>query len=199
MRAPNASPASTVGVALLMGLAAAAGWWWQSAVFRTPRLEIGAEAWDHVKQAYPIPETFGEVPASSTETLEMLVRANPFSPQRRQVPPAGGSEVPDGQGTPGHPPKPTLVYKGRINLGQRQRAIMEDLAAKKTYFLEVGQAVAGFKVLDITETQVVLSDPQTSEAVVVPLTSPSGRTQGAGGRGPGQTTKQDEAPPGPTR
>ena len=199
MRPSNASPASTMGLALLMAMAAAAGWWWQSTVFRAPRLEVSAEAWDHVKQAYPIPETSDSLPATSTETLETIGQANPFSPQRRQTPAGGGSETPGGETAPVEPVKPVLSYKGRINLGQRQRAIMEDQATKKTHFLEVGQAVAGFKVLDITETQVVLSDPQTGEAVVVPLTSPAGRTQGAAGRGPGQTTKQDEAPPGSAR
>jgi hypothetical protein len=70
---------------------------------------------------------------------------------------------------------PKFVYKGRINVGSRQRAILEDAAARKTYFLEVGQAVAGFKVLDIAENRVVLSDPQTNQEVVVSLSPPSGQ------------------------
>ena len=66
---------------------------------------------------------------------------------------------------------PQFIYKGRINLGKKQRAVIEETTAKKTYFLEVGQAVAGFKVLDIQEKQVILSDPQTSKEVAVSLAS----------------------------
>lgn len=199
MASPNASTASAIGVALIAAFAAAGSWWWQGSVFRAPRVEVGGENWDPVKQAYPLPTTSGEMPEGSVAALEAILRENPFSAQRRPATSAGGSNGPDTGAQPVEPPKPVFVYKGRINMGQRQRAIMEDPVAKKTYFLEVGQEVATFKVLDITESQVLLSDTQSSETVVVPLTSPSTRTLGADGRGPGQTTKQDEAPREPAR
>ena len=199
MASPSASTASTMGLALLAGLAAAGSWWWQTTVYHAPRVEIGGENWDPVKQAYPLPQASGEMPEGSTAALETILNENPFSAQRHPVTSAAGSETPENGSQPVEPDKPVFLYKGRINMGQHQRAIMEDPVAKKTYFLEVGQAVATFKVLDITESQVLLSDTQSSETVVVPLTSPSTRTLGTDGRGPGQTTKQDEAPREPAR
>ena len=108
-------------------------------------------------------------PLLSTETVEALVRANPFSPQRRLKPPPSGGETGGGSGEPVAAPKPKFFFKGRIDLGKRQRAIVEDTTSHKTYFLEVGQEVAGFKVLDIAENRVVLSDLQTKQEVVVSL------------------------------
>ena len=199
MGSPAASSTgSAIGLAVLAALAAGGSWWWHGTVFRAPRVEIGGENWDPVKQAYPLPATSGEMPEGSTAALETILQENPFSAERHPAS-SGGSEAPDGQAEPAQPDKPAFLYKGRINMGQRQRAIMEDPAAKKTYFLEVGQVVATFKVLDITESQVLLSDTESSETVVVPLTSPSTRMPGAGGRGPGQTTRQDEAPREPAR
>ena len=167
---PRPSLLSASTLAFGMGVCALGAWSWQAKVLRAPRLELGAEPWDQVKHAYPIPDNVPDVSTLSTDTVEAILRANPFSPQRRQLPATSGSEVGSGP-TAVEPPKPMFIYKGRINLGQRQRAIMEDVATKKTYFLEVGQEVATFKVLDITESQVLLSDPQTSEPVVVPLSS----------------------------
>ena len=168
----RASPLSALALALSLGMCAVAVWRWQAAVFRTPRLTVATEPWDQVRRDYPMPDSAPEAPVLSDETLQEVVRANPFSPERRHAAAAPGDS---GEGSGGsaaaQAPEPIFLYKGRINLGQRQRAIMEDLAAKKTYFLEVGQEVAKFKVLDITEDQVVLSDPQTGEPVVVPLSS----------------------------
>ena len=191
-RAPSSG--SAMGLALLAGLAAIASWWWQGTVFRAPRVEVGGENWDPVKRAYPIPAPSAEVQEDSMAALQTILQENPFSAQRQPASSTQAGGAPDGPPQPVEPPKPDFAYKGRINMGQRQRAIMEDLRAKKTYFLEVGQVVATFKVLDISETQVLLSDTKSEETVVVPLTSPSTRTPGADGRGPGQTTKQDEAP-----
>ena len=189
------SAASTMALAVLAGVAALASWWWRATIFHAPRIEAGSEQWEPIKQAYPIPAATAETPGTSQAALETILQENPFSAQRHPVTATatgGEGEEPE----PMEAPKPEFAYRGRINMGQRQRAIMEDLRTKKTYFLEVGQVVATFKVLDITETQVLLSDPQRSETVVVPLTSPSTRNPGAIGRGPEQTTKQDEAPRG---
>ena len=201
MRAGSQQPSasSAFGFAILAGAAALASWWWQTTVFRAPRLEADSEHWEVIKQTYPLPAPVTDISPISHDALETILQENPFSSERR---PASAAGTPGSQGTEPEPmevSQPEFAYKGRINLGQRQRAIVEDLRAKKTYFLEVGQVVATFKVLDITESQVLLSDPQHDQTVVVPLTSPSTRSPGVIGRGPEQTTKQDEAPRGQAR
>lgn len=123
----------------------------------------------------------------TSNTLEAVVLANPFSSKRRAAPvPSDSSEIPAdaAPGTPDAKPQPTFVYKGRIALGDRSRAIVEDRTTQKTYFVEVGQEVAGFKVLDMTENRVVLSDLQTRQEVVVSLTSssPPAPRKGLGGQ-----------------
>ena len=62
---------------------------------------------------------------------------------------------------------PQFLYKGHVDLGKRQRAIVAETTTGKTYFLEVGQEVAGFKVLDISRTEVVLSDVKTAQQIVI--------------------------------
>ena len=120
-----------------------------------------------------MPGPMQEPPMLSQEMADAVVRADPFSPQRRLVPPpaTGGTGDREGSGDGGQPPQPAFTYKGRVHLGQRQRAIVEETTTRKTYFLEVGQEVAGFKVLDIAENQVVLSNLHTHEEVVVSLTT----------------------------
>ena len=175
---PRPSPLSPILLALGMGCCAVGAWSWQMQVFRAPRIDVGTEPWDQVKQAYPIPEGTPEVSTLSTETIAGVLNANPFSPQRGNTVTLDDQQQSSGGSTAIELPPPVLIYKWRINLGQRQRAIMEDTTTKKTYFLEVGQEVATFKVLDITESQVLLSDPQTSEPIAVPLSS---KKEGAGG------------------
>ena len=165
-----ASVMPAVLLAMILALGAGGAWQWQHTAFQTKRIELMSEPWDRVKQDYPITEQ-----APSTErpedVAEAVLKANPFSPQRRPVTAKGEKGVEGGSLPTPAPPKPQFVFKGQINLGQRKRAILEDLNAHKTYFLEVGQEVAGFKVLDIGENRVVLSDPQTREEVAVSLAS----------------------------
>jgi hypothetical protein len=159
-----------VASAVLLGAAALGAWWWRAVAFRGAREEVVSESWQRFKEEWPLPEPSPEPPAISVETIDIAVRANPFSPQRRRVQAASS-----GTGEAAEPPieriAPHFVYKGRINLGQRQRAVLEETTTQKTHFVETGQTVAGFKVLDITEDQVVLSDLQTREDVLVPLVS----------------------------
>ena len=155
----------TVGLVLITAVV----WRWQADVFRAPRDEVKRESWEGVKDTYPMPKENAEPPQLSSDLAESVVRANPFSPKRRLVPAAGG---PSGSDAASKPATPRFLYKGRINLGQRQRAIVEETTAHKTYFLEVGQEVAGCKVLDIAENRVVLSDPQTRQEIIVSLTAP---------------------------
>lgn len=168
-----AQTATLLAMAGLFGAAALGAWWWRSLVFQAQPAQLSGEAWEQIRQDYPLPEE-PQAPASiAKERLEALIRANPFSPERLAAAPAAGPDqsAAGGPDTPGAPPRPVFAYKGRVDLGRRQRAILEDTAARKTYFLEVGQEVAGFKVLDIAENQVVLSDPQTHEDVIITLTS----------------------------
>ena len=172
MTANRMSPATSLMCAAASGALVMGVWGWRASVFRAERLPVNSESWDRVKTEYPLPDESAALSVLSAETAEAVVRANPFSPLRRFVPP------PPDQGTDGKGGVPAVIpaqfaYKGRVNLGNRQRAILENLATHKTYFLEVGQEVAGFKVLDIAENRVVLSDPQTNKEVVVSLTSSS--------------------------
>lgn len=153
-------------------LTAACALWWRTEVFRAKRVELHGDAWDQLKQEYPIPQEAGSRPPLSADVLDGVVRANPFSPERRLKPPASGGAAEGGSQTqPGEPAAPKFAYKGQINLGKHQRAILEDITSHKTFFLEVGQEVAGFKVLDIGENQVLLSDLKTNEQLTVSLTS----------------------------
>ena len=155
------------GVVLL----AVGAWWWRGGVFRSQQTRLPAEAWEQVRQSYPLPHDIQETRTVSSRLAETVLQANPFSPKRREAPPSPDDE---GAGDQGHAPilpAPQFVYKGHIHLGQRQRAIVEDTNSRKTHFLEVGQEVTGFKVLDISEHQVVLSDLQTNEEVVLSLTA----------------------------
>ena len=151
----------------------AATWAWHARVFHTGTAGVAGDPWEQVKQAYPLAETPPELAPLSAQSAQAVIQANPFSPERRRLP-AQGDDGTGGEGTTTSlepPPKPHFLYKGRINVGKRQRAILEEVSTHKTYFLEVGQEVAGFKVLDITQKQVLLSDPNTHEEVVVSLAS----------------------------
>ena len=158
-------------------LAITAGTWrWQAAVHRGDRRAlIKDEAWERVKNEYPVPLASASTPMISQDLMNALIRANPFSPQRRVVaPPSQAANHGPSGPMVSEAAAPAFLYKGRIDLGQRQRAIVEDLTTHKTHFLEVGQEVAGFKVLDIAQNQVVLSDPLTHVELVVLLAAQKG-------------------------
>ncbi len=168
MLAKPTSFGSHVLLAVSLAICAAATWMWQAAVFRTKRPQPKGERWQVIQEQFPEIGNGSELPVVPAATLEAVIQANPFSPLRRQQ---VATETSSGSGATNQaPPPPKWVYKGRVDVGQRQRAVIEDTATRKTYFLEMGQEAAGFKVLDIAERQVVLSDPQTGEAVTVSLT-----------------------------
>ena len=153
-------------------LLAVGAWWWRACVFQSQQARLPSERWEQVQQSYPLAQETQEIRASSSKIAETVLQANPFSPKRREVPPpvdSGGASGSHGEAAA--PPPPKFIYKGHIHLGNRQRAIVEDVNNHKTHFLEVGQEVVGFKVLDISENRVVLSDLQTNEEVVLSLTA----------------------------
>ena len=166
-----ASSRSSVALAVSLSVLAVGSWCWQRGIVRAHAVEVTSDSWDRVKTEYPIFENLPEAQSLSSEKVDAVIRANPFSPKRRLAPPPSGGDSQTGGGTSSEPATPKFIYKGRVNLGNRQRAIVEETTAHKTYFLEVGQEVAGFKVLDIAENRVVLSDPQTNKEVVVSLAS----------------------------
>ena len=164
-------PGLWLGLVVGLGAIAVATWVWEERVFRARPPAAAGDSWESVQERYPMPEKTLSAPELSEGVLEALVLANPFSSQRRTRPPTPGEE---GGETPAGPvavPAPKFIYKGRIQLGSRVRAVVQNVVTRKTHFLEVGQEVAGFKLLDIGEERVVLSDTQTDEEVVVTLTS----------------------------
>jgi hypothetical protein len=181
MNGPSASVTPAILLAALLAIGASVAWRWRQRVVRVAQPpELASDPWEDVKADYPIPDASPAV-AGTAQIVEAVLKANPFSPHRRPLAANDGAGAGAGGSTSHAPPRPQFAFKGQINLGQRKRAIMEDAAAQKTYFLEVGQEVAGFKVLDIGENRVVLSDPQTREEVVVALTSEdTKRKTGAG-------------------
>ncbi|MBI2104252.1 MAG: hypothetical protein HYT90_01550 [Candidatus Omnitrophica bacterium] len=160
-------------VALAAGLAMAAFAivQWRATAVGTERVELAGEPWDRVREEFPIVSEPSEgIPEADPAWLDAVLNANPFSPQRRPVgaeeaEPAAGSAG----GAAGAPITPQFLYKGHVNLGKRQRAVVEETTTGKTYFLEVGQEVAGFKVLDMSPAQVVLSDIKTAQQIIIKL------------------------------
>ena len=171
----TAQPSSGPSVPLTVVLAALAvgAWWWRAAVLQRQPTGLERDPWEHVRARYPHLEEDTAAASLSAEVFDAVVRANPFSSKRRAVPPPEASGEEGSEVAASEPGKPQFSYKGRIALGSRQRAIVEDLSAKKTHFLEVGQEVAGFKVLDIEESRVLLSDLRTNEEVVLPIVTSS--------------------------
>ena len=163
----------SVAAAVLLASVMPGVWSWQRMVCRARTTDVKSEPWEKIKTEYPIIQDAPETPQISSQTIDTMVQANPFSPARRLPPAPAGGEASGGGGEPQQASSPKFLFKGRINLGQRQRAIVEETTTHKTYFLEVGQEVAGCKVLDIAENRVVLSDPKTNQEVVVSLASPA--------------------------
>jgi len=160
-----------VSVVACLSAIVAGTWWWRGRVYHAEQGQPAAAPWKHVQEHYPIPPELTEAQRLSPAIFEAIIAANPFSAARRLAPPSNTSAPDGGPTAVTAPPKPQFAYKGLIKFGNRQRAILEDAATRKTHFLEVGQEVAGFKVLDIAENRVVLSDPQTKEELVVSIAS----------------------------
>jgi hypothetical protein len=171
------SVGSSVVLAFVLAGAAIAVWRWRVHVFGLERLEIDEETWEQVKEKYPLPQSPETVPLLSEELMERVVSSYPFSPARRltnaPIEPLPGET----SGSSEKAATPQFVFKGRIDMGQRKRAILEDTAEGKTYFLEVGQEVAGFKVLDMTENQVILSDSHTNQEIIVSLAAEDSKSE----------------------
>ena len=180
-----------MGVVAALLTITAMTWWWQIGILRTRAKPSGVtdEAWKHVQEAYPLPHDHQVAPTFSRAMADRVVQANPFSPQRRAVPPKSGGESEEGPGPIIEPPRPKFIFKGQITVGKQLRGIVEDVNTGKTLFLEVGQEVAGFKVLDISQRQVVFWDASTQEELVVTLPT-SEPSKDRAGNEPGTTADQ---------
>ena len=176
------SSGSPVGLAAVLVVITAMTLWWRIGVFRARAKPSGVTdgAWEQVKEAYPLPHDHTRSPTFSRASAGAVMEANPFSPQRRAVPPTSGGGGEEEPGIIIEPPRPKFTFKGQITVGKQLRGIVEDTNTGKTLFLEVGQEVAGLKVLDISQRQVVLWDPSTQEELVVtlPLAGPSKDREG---------------------
>ena len=168
-------PVDAVLLAAVAIAAAAGTWQWRQQALRTAKPAAVEEPWQQIEQRYPVPPSVEEAPEVPDELLQGITKSNPFSPERRRAnePPETATET---KTEPAAIP-PKFVYKGHVVMGAKQRAIVEDVNTKKTYFLQVGQEVAGSKVLDITDQRVLLSDPQSSEPITLTLTPKSTSAQ----------------------
>lgn len=153
--------------ALLMLAALAGAWWWRVGLSDAAMIELPVQSWKAAESRYPMPEEAPMEDGLTQEVLSGIVEANPFSPQRRHVPEPAATirALPTASQTVEE--QVMLRFKGLIQLGTRKRAIIENSGDQKTHFLEVGQQVAGYKLLDITESQVLLSHVSTGEEVTL--------------------------------
>lgn len=159
-------PWETLVAAGMLAMAVGGAWNWQQGLQRHLSAPTATEPWQQIRERYPMPAPFKPSPELSEAFLRSVVRANPFSPTRRQAAQDAGGDSGEASG-PLAPPPPQFIFKGRIVMGTKQRAVLEDATSKKTFFLQAGQEVAGFKVLDITENQVVLSNPNSQEPLLI--------------------------------
>ena len=166
------SPVEAIATAVVCMALALVAWQWQQAIRRRQPRAVVAEPWEHVKELFPTPDALEPPSATEAETLQRIVQANPFSRQRRHV----AQPAEDTTETAQTPPPASFVFKGRVVMGPKQRGILEDRRQKKTVFVQAGQEVSGFQVVDIKEEEMVLLNLETKEELHVPLaskTSPS--------------------------
>mgnify|MGYP001585531498 FL=1 len=162
------TPIESIVVAALLAGVSLGAWQWQRTLSARQPSAVVTERWEHVRELFPPPEPFRIPSETAPETWQGLLRANPFSRARRHVPPPA-TEAPAGASQEPQPPQ--FVFKGRVTMGTKERGILEDRRQKKTHFVQVGQDVLGFRVMEITEDRMVLSDVKTNERVDVPLAS----------------------------
>ena len=162
-------------LAALVAAVAGALWIWDHALTARASSTATDASASAVRERFPMPASFHPPDEEASVLLRAAAETNPFSPQRGQPPPAVSVPGAGASGMSAPPPAPIFVLKGIVAMGSVRRAILEDASAKKTYFLQVGQEVAGFKVLDIDESRVILSDLNTQKQMVVsrsPTTGP---------------------------
>ncbi|MBI4354123.1 MAG: hypothetical protein HY595_02690 [Candidatus Omnitrophica bacterium] len=160
------SPVESIVATIVCVTLAFMAWQWQQAIRRRQPPLVVAEHWEHVKELFPTPEALESPSATDPETLQRVVQVNPFSRQRRHV-----SKPAEETAAEEKPLPVSFVFKGRVVMGAKQRGILEDRRQKKTVFVQAGQEVSGFQVVDIKEEEMVLLNLETKEELHVPLAS----------------------------
>ena len=167
----NALPLSALVGALVWLVFATAAWLWQRTTLDRLERPVAQEPWEHVRERFPTEEAMKPASAVSEAWLQVVTHANPFSSKRREA--ASSTQINPSQSaattTPSPPPPALFLYKGRLQMGSKQRAVLEDMTGKKTYFAEAGQIVAGCEVLEIHDDRVLLLNQQTGETLTVAL------------------------------
>ena len=87
---------------------------------------------------------------------EGLLRRSPFF---RFAPKQAATKRPKPKRTEpmGEEITPVFAYKGRISAGSRVVVIIEEVNSGETFMVAKNESVGGYKVLDITDTEVILS------------------------------------------
>jgi hypothetical protein len=163
-------PLSNLFFTLTSAILSVAAWQWYASTKTQPPVSLETQKWELVRERFPMPDRSGELSGAKAVALESMVSSDPFSPMRGQATQQASEE--NTQTTATNLPEPQhakFVYKGRILMGNSERAILEDLTTGKTYFLQVGQEVEGHKVLDILDTAVVLLPVFSKEPITLNL------------------------------
>ncbi|MBN2097432.1 MAG: hypothetical protein JW714_03010 [Candidatus Omnitrophica bacterium] len=67
---------------------------------------------------------------------------------------------------------PTFVYKGKIAAGSRLLVIIEQTRSGEVFMVAKGENLDGYKVLDITDTEVILSKKDAENIVLKTIEKP---------------------------
>jgi len=67
---------------------------------------------------------------------------------------------------------PVFVYKGKIVTGKRLVVIIEQTRLGETFMVSTGENIDGYKVLDITDTEVILSKKGTEDIILKTIERP---------------------------
>jgi len=67
---------------------------------------------------------------------------------------------------------PRFLYKGKISVGGRLVVIIEQTRSGETFMVSKGESLDGYKVLDIMDTEVILSKKGEENVVIKTIESP---------------------------
>jgi len=98
----------------------------------------------------------------------MLKRSPFFKVQPRRAKAASGETI----AVPVEEMTPTFLYKGKISAGNRLVVIIEQTRSGETLMVSRGESVDGYKVLDITDIEVILSKKGEENIVLNTIVGP---------------------------
>ena len=94
---------------------------------------------------------------------EGMLRRSPFikvQPKRARAAKREAPPVPVEEQTP------VFLYKGKISAGSRLMVIIKQTRSGETFMVSSGESIDGYKVLDITDTEVILSKKGEEDIVL---------------------------------